>query len=130
MERWFKCTKLTNHNYSLPNNAIGKRFILILGSEFDKLVKTDVLSERVVIYLSTILHKNKMVKKSKDISILVKYRLDLWEENKFDILIKNVFDSRVTPNSRKLDMDQVYKTFRMLLLSGKIREEVNYVSNQ
>ena len=52
------------------------------------------------------------------------------EKGKYDILINSVFNNVPIISTIKTDMDRIANVFQKLLLTGKIREAVNYVTNQ
>lgn len=49
-----------------------------------------------LIFISIMLQREKMVKQAKDVRNLQNQRLQLWEANEFDTLIKETFSGRET----------------------------------
>lgn len=61
----------------LPNDSAPKRFIQLLSEKIDALSQLKYPSERVLVLISTMLQREKIVKQAKDIRNL----LQLWEAN-------------------------------------------------
>lgn len=127
--RWKKICALNGKQYDLPNGNIPKTFIQTLTKEVEALSKSEFPSERLIIFISVMLQRNKMVKQAKDIRILLTQRLQHWDENNYDLLINEALSCNKKLNGSKKDNndDQVIKVFNRLMIRGKVRDAMNWL---
>jgi len=78
---------IKNCLYDLPSGSAGREFANLLSSEVTLLAQGSSWSERVLVFLSTMLQWDPMVQKGIDIHCLLSRRLQLWKECVFDGLV-------------------------------------------
>src|SRR5436190_22073113 len=105
--------------YNLPNGNTSIHFISLLTKEIEHVTKNEYPSERVIVYISVILQREKLVKRAKDIRILMSQRLTLWEAGEIDSLINDAIssDKKLHYTMRKNDGgSETIKVFNRLML--------------
>ena len=125
-ERWKKVCNLKGKQYNLPNGNTSIHFISLLTKEIEHVTKNEYPSERVIVYISVILQREKLVKRAKDIRILMSQRLTLWEAGEIDSLINDAIssDKELHYTMRRNDGgSETIKVFNRLLLRGKVRDK-------
>ena len=60
---WLHLVTFKNYHYDLPNSSVGRYFVTWLSSKIDLLAQGSVHSERVLVFVSTMLQQNPMVGK-------------------------------------------------------------------
>lgn len=68
-KRWKKICVLRGKQYDLPNGNIPKQFVHLLADEVELLAKNTYPSERLLVFLATLLQRDKMIKQAKDIRV-------------------------------------------------------------
>ena len=130
-ERWVKSVRLPKRPYNLPNGNIGRKYVDLLTHE-PKLVSTtaDSTSERVLVMSRVLLQRNPMIKASKDIQRLIGRRIEDWKENKFDKLLAEAVRcvKKKQKNHDNLDDKHVSKVFASLMMKGKVRSAIRWLS--
>ncbi|KAF6210438.1 hypothetical protein GE061_013544 [Apolygus lucorum] len=126
---WRKISQLRGRHYDLPNGSKSMQFVDTLASEITSLTAGQFSSERVLVFLSVVLQRSKMIKQPKDIRILLGRRLQLWTEGQFDTLINEavLLDRKLNHNQRTHGYCPEL-AFHRLLLRGKAREAVGRLS--
>jgi hypothetical protein len=129
---WEKLTKLRGKLYTLPGGAIAKRFISLYESEINAFVDGKRNSEAFVCFPSLILQKDKNFKKTKDIRNLLKRRMIMWEKGQYDELLKEAehCDRKLPQSSGRMNADQEAKIFSNLIMQGKLREAVRFITDR
>jgi hypothetical protein len=91
-------------------------------------------SERLLCYIAVILQRDKQVKKTKDIRLLLTRRIDMWKRDQFDAFISEAIrcDRQLYRKKTKIkdNIDEVGKIFNRLMLNGKVREATRFVTNR
>jgi hypothetical protein len=132
--RWRRVVKLSRKQYELPGGAVGREFVDSLTDEVNKLASGTHKSERVIVFCSVILQRDLLIKKAADIRRLLRRRLVMWHEAAFDALVQDAerCDSNFKRQHgrRKLVSDDghLLKTFTRLMLLGKVRDAVRWLS--
>ena len=129
---WERLTKLRGKLYTLPGGATAKRFISLYEREINAFVDGQRNSESFVCFPSLILQKDKNFKKTKDIRSLLKRRMTMWDNGQFDELIKEAeqCDRKLSQSSGKMNVDQEAKVFSSLIMQGKLREAVRFITDR
>ena len=129
---WERITRLRGKLYTLPGGAIAKQFISIYEKEIDAFSKGDKKSEVFICFPSLILQKDKNIKKTKDIRILLKRRLQMWTNGFFENLCDEAerCDKKLPKSSGKMSEDQEEKIFSALILQGRLREAVRFITDR
>ena len=73
-----------------------------------------------------------MIKASKDIRTLIGRRIEDWKENKFDKLLAEAvrYGKRKQVNQDNLDDKQISKVFGSLMMKGKVRSAMRWLSER
>ena len=73
-----------------------------------------------------------MIKPSKDIRTLIGRRIEDWKENKFDKLLAEAvrYGKRKQVNQDNLDDKQISKVFGSLMMKGKVRSAMRWLSER
>ncbi|KAF6200183.1 hypothetical protein GE061_006484 [Apolygus lucorum] len=132
--RWRLITRLKGKQYDLPGGSTSGHFIGILADEVEALVGGIHPSERLFIYVSVLLQRDKMVKQASDIRLLLQRRIQLWVDGEIDALIAEALTSdrklggrpRRGVKNKQTDSEAVneglVKMFHRLMSRGKVRE--------
>jgi len=84
---WLRLFTIKNCLYDLPSGSAGREFVNLLSSEINLLAQGSSRSERVLVFLSTMLQQDPMVRKGIDIRRLLSRCLQLWKDCVFDGLV-------------------------------------------
>ena len=132
-ERLVKSVRLPKTVYNLPNGNIGRKYVDLLTHEL-KLISTtaDSTSERVLVMSRVLLQRDPMIKASKDIRTLIGRRIEDWKENKFDKLLAEAVrcGKKKQINQDILDEKRVSKVFASLMMKGKVRSAMRWLSER
>lgn len=85
--RWMRAMKLKGKQYSLPQGAIGRRFVSTLAEIIQAVANGVYSSERIFFHCSTILQRETSVTSGSDIRKLISNRIDLWMQERYDELL-------------------------------------------
>jgi hypothetical protein len=129
-KRWWTVVHLKGLLYTIPGGAIGRKFTDTLSEEVLHLAAGNYPSDRLIVFSSVILQRDKMVKKGCDIRRVIEKRLMLWSEDKFDQLIDNAVrcdKSFHHPPARRDDKDHIVSVFTRLMLQGRVKAAVRWL---
>ena len=132
--RWRRTARLSGSHYFLPKGQCGRRYVSILTEEILLLSKGDFPSERVIVFSSVILQRDKFVRGTRDIVRNLNRRLDLWSQDKFDLLVQEAcrcdrpFQSR-RRSGRSTD-DHTERVFTRLMLFGRVRAAMRWLTSR
>jgi len=85
------------------------------------------------LFTALILQRKKSVYVGKDIRELLKRRMNMWEDGKFQSLMKEAkkCDAQFPQKfGDKEDLDVVFRTFNRLMLLGKVRQATRYLTQR
>jgi hypothetical protein len=134
--RWLKVIEFHRKQYSLPGGAIGRDFVDQLADEIDALAKGRTRSEQIIVFSAVLLQKDPHVKKTCDVRRLLNRRLRLWREGHFDELLQEAVRCdmqlrRAIDKRTRTPIDEVvHRVFTRLMLQGKVREAVRWITNR
>lgn len=132
--RWARVVKLSRKQYDLPSGCVGREFVDELTTEVANLTQGTYTSERLLVFCSVILQRDFSVRKAIDIRRLLKRRLTLWKQSSFDLLLQEaercdrVLQSPRNSSNKQHDEEHLIKIFTKLLLQGKVRDAVKWVT--
>ena len=117
----------------MPNGNLGRKYVDLLTHELKLLSTTaDSTSERVLVMSRVLLQRDPMIKASKDIRTLIGRRIEDWKENKFDKLLAEAvrFGKKKQINQDKVDDKNVSKVFDSIMVKGKVRSAMRWLSER
>ena len=134
---WHSCWKQviyhSGNHYILPGGSIGRRYVDILAEEVTHFAGGHYPSERILVFGSVILQRDRMVRKGADVRRLLERRLELWQQNQFDLLVQEAgrCDWGLCRTSHSVvDEESVIRVFTRLMLHGRVRAAVRWVTER
>ena len=132
--RWKIISHLSGSHYFLPMGQCARKYVNILTEEINLLTRGTFPSERVIVFSSVILQRDKIVRSTRDIVRTINRRLDLWSQHKYDLLVQEA--SRCNQiyqnNCRRrdyCDSDHNERVFTRLMLLGKVRAAMRWLTS-
>ena len=132
-ERWKKIVGLPPQRYNAPNGKVGRLFVKEVAEELQGVTKRRWNSERFIVFQAVILQRSGEVKKSQDIRRRIETRLRDWKLGKFDMLVQDTVRTSISliqKLTRGETEAQQVKTFTRMVLQGKIRQAVRFVTER
>ena len=133
-QRWSDVVQHLGRHYSLPGGSIGKKYIDLLNDELLHLVSGSYSSERVIVFCSVMLQRDRNVRKGCDICRLIDRRMTQWREGQFDVLQEAACCDRSFRNShrssRPASQDQLVRVFTKLMLEGNVQAAVRWLTER
>ena len=132
-KRWKTLVFLQSKHYEIPGGAIGRRYVDLLSEEVSQVGAGNYSSDRVIAFSALMLQRDRMIKRSCDVRRVIERRMDLWKNQEFNVLLQEAIRcDKSLKNTRKSDMnkDHVTKVFTKLMLQGKIRAAVRWLSEK
>jgi hypothetical protein len=130
---WRKLVSLPSNRFQAPGGAVGRRFVRMLTQELLGIKERKWNSEKFIVFSMVILQKSKQVTNSGDIKRRITNRLDSWENGKFDMLVQDTHRTAMAQLSKMRGQEteeQRGKTFSRLVLQGKLRSAVRYLTER
>jgi len=129
---WERAAILKGRVYRLPGGIVGREFTNLLADEYDLLASAIHTSERVSMFGKLILQKDKNIRKAPDIKRLLKRRMQMWRDNLFEQLIQEaeLCDKKLPNSVSKMDDDEAILNFSRLVLLGKLRQAVRFLTDR
>ena len=87
-QRWKSVVYHSGNHYVLPGGPTGRRFVDLLTEEIQHLAVGNFPSERVLVFSSVMLQRDRMVHKGADIRRLLDWRIGQWRDGHFDLLVQ------------------------------------------
>uniref|UniRef100_A0A1X7UF79 Tesmin/TSO1-like CXC domain-containing protein n=1 Tax=Amphimedon queenslandica TaxID=400682 RepID=A0A1X7UF79_AMPQE len=132
--RWLSVTQLSGSHYSLPRGPIGRRYVSLLTDEIKFLAQKQHSSERLILFTSVMLQRDKMVKKAGDIKRIIDKRLFMWLREDFDVLVQGAIRCdrhfQLSTKNKHLSPDHITKVFTRLIFQGKVRAAMRWLSGE
>ena len=131
--KWQKLvSKRTSYHY-IPNGAVGRDFTQLLTQEVTLLNQGSCKSERMIVFIGVVLQRDNMVKKGSDICRLIKRRMDMWKNERFDELFYEFErcskQHRTSSTSSHTD-EHTLKVFSHLMQKGQVRSAVQWLTGR
>lgn len=131
--RWICAMKLNGKQYILPQGSVGRLFVDILAKEIQAVPNGISSTEKIFIFCSTVLQKEKLIRNGSDIRRTLRKRMDMWNNNQYDELIQEAIrcdrQLKSTPKNKKND-DHKIRIFTRLVLQGKLREATRWITDR
>ena len=119
--------------YDVPSGKIGRLFVAALTRELEGVVERSWNSERFLVFPAVILQRSPSAKRARDIRRRIEYRLQAWAEGKFNMLVEDTSRtsiSLISTKRRSMSDEQIAKTYTRLVLQGKLRSAVRFVTDR
>ena len=122
-------------HYSLPGGLIGKKYIDILSEELHYLSAGAFPSERVIVFCSVMLQRDRLIWKGTDIRRLLERRMAMWQNRQFDALLQETARCDLSlRNSCHLksddSQDHLTRVFTRLMLQGNVRAAIHWITER
>ena len=116
----------------LPGGAVAKEFVAAYEATINSFVDGSQNSEIFICFPSLILQKDKNFKRTRDIRNLIKRRLKMWQNGLHEELIKEAeqCDRNLPRSSTKMTEDKEAKIFSNLVLQGRLRDAVRFITDR
>ena len=87
-------------------------------------------SEQVIVFSSVILQRDRSVHKGPDVRRVIGGRLDMWQDDKFNLLIQEaVTCDKSLVTKRRITESHTSSVFTRLMLHGKVKSAVRWLSD-
>ena len=130
---WKKAISLSGMHYDVPGGPIGRRYVDLLNSEVAQLGAGNYSAERLIVFSSLMLQRDRGVKKMADVRRLLERRMGLWESGEYDLLFQEALRCDKlwkTTHRNDNDNEHIVKVFTRLMLRGKVRAAVRWLSEK
>lgn len=134
-QRWSIVVQHLGRHYVLPNGSVGRRYIDMLTVELQHLASGTYAAERVIVFSSVMLQRDRMVRKGCDIRRLLDRRLSLWQNEQYDVLLQEAArcDQSLRNSYRSASCtsrDHLVRVFTKLMLEGNVRAAVRWLTER
>ena len=132
VRRWSAIAHLKGCLYHLPGGSKGRRYVDQLSVEMSHLAAGNFPSERILVFSTVILQRNRMLKKGSDIRRVIDERMSKGCNDEFDVLVEEAARCDATLNSYtyKASDDHFISVFTRLMLFGKTKAAIRWLSEQ
>ena len=124
--------KFNGRHCVFPSGSVCWPFVDLMTTESNHLALGHYPAECCLVFGSVILQRDRMIKKGSDLHHLLEKCLNLWQEDKFDLLIQEATQSDYFFVSIILDLrpseDHLSRVFSKLLLEGNVRAAIHLVT--
>ena len=131
--KWQKLVSKRTSYYYIPNGAVGRDFTQLLTQEVTLLNQGSCKSERMIVFIGVVLQRDNMVKKGSDICRLIKRRMDMWKNERFDELFYEFErcskQHRTSSTSSHTD-EHTLKVFSHLMQKDQVRSAVQWLTGR
>ena len=119
--------------YRLPTGKIGKQYVEMLNCELELFLKSNIPSERLLVFSALILHRDK-VRHSKDVKITIESRMKEWSMEKFQPLVQSFkrciqFSSKAV-RTQKSDPEEKLRAFAKMVQEGNIKNATRFLADE
>ncbi len=132
---WKKVVSLPQTHYDVAKckGPVFRRFVTILTNLFKDVRERKINGEKVVIFPCVILSWQHGVNKASEIKRLLKQRMDLWENGKYESLIHRMveeYQCRVSGGRKEKDEESIARQYNTQVLSGRTRQAVRQATGK
>ena len=132
-QHWRKVAYLQGRHNNLPGGAIGRQYVDALTEEVSHVAAGNQSSDRLIVFSSLMLQRDRMIRKATDIRRVLDRRLKMWRNGEVDLLLQEAIRcDKQLKNTQKPDIDDkhIVKVFTRLMLQGKVRAAVRWLSER
>ena len=129
--RWLSVVHLSGKLYDIPGGSVGRKYVDSLTQEVSHLSSGNYPSDRVIVFSSVILQRDRMVRKGQDVRRVLARRLSMWSNADYDLLVQEAIRcDKSLKYKHKFDDDESHlvSVFTKLMLQGKVRAAVRWIS--
>ena len=133
-KRWIESVNLHGKLYIVPGGNVGRKYVDLLTKEVSRVIQNEC-SERLLVFSRLILQRDPMVKKTRDVKVLIGRRLQSWEDGNFSLLLQEAkrCASRPLRNDsgkyRTRDEHTSY-VFAKMMMEGKVRSAMRWLTSR
>lgn len=129
---WRRIAELPSQQYDLPKGQVGRTFLTEVSNILEGVMKRKWNAERLIVFAAVILQRQKGVSSSKKIRARILNRLQMWADGHYGALVEDTVSTngRQRPTDATKTEDQIRHTYCSLLLRGKVREAVRFLTSR
>ena len=106
----------------------------MLNCELELFLKSNIPSERLLVFSSLILHRDNKVRHSKDVKITIENRMEEWSAEKFQPLVQSFkrctqFSSKAV-RTQKSDPEEKLRAFAKMVQEGNIKNATRFLADK
>ena len=131
--RWELIVHLRGKLYSLPGGATGRKYVDYLSKEVSYFSSGTCSSERLLVFSSLILQRDRTIRKGVDIRRVIERRLDMWDKENYDVLVQEAVrcDKLLKSHHRARRSESHFTSvFTRLMLLGKVKAAVGWLTDK
>ena len=84
---WRKVAYLQGKHYDIPGGAIGRQYVDALAEEVSHVTAGNYPSDRLIVFSSLVLQRDRMIRKVADMRRVLDRRLKMWRNGDVDLLL-------------------------------------------
>jgi hypothetical protein len=119
--------------WDLPNTSDGNLFLDILNDLFKDVYDRKCNMELPLLFIACILHKKRGTSGYQKIKMLIRTRLELWQQGKVGTLVKCIleaYENSGTPGAARRDQDSQARAYDSMVNQGKLSAAVRNLTNR
>ncbi|CEM24780.1 unnamed protein product [Vitrella brassicaformis CCMP3155] len=111
---------------------LGRAIADAIADEVEKISKLEAPSERAGVFVRTLIQRDPDVKRKRDVKRMLWRRLEMWQKGQVEELVCEAerLDQQFPTTQPQLDDASVYRIFNKLMLEGKVRAAVRFVTER
>ncbi len=117
---------------ALPDGNLGRAITDAVAGEVDAIAKLEAPADRLFVFIRTLIQRDPDVRKGKDVKRMLWRRLEMWREGLVEELLCEAerLDEHFATTQPPLDDESVFRIFNRLMLQGKIKAAVRFVTER
>ena len=129
---WHAIAHLKGRLCHVPGGSVGRKYVDLLTIETSQLAAGNYPSERPMVFSAIIFQHNCMIRKGKDIKKVLERHLTMWTNDEFNYLAEKAVkcDKSIRAQTPRADDNHLITVFTKLMLQGKVRAAVWWLSEQ
>lgn len=131
--RWKQASSLNGKQYILPNGVIGRQFVQLITNELLLVINNENIGcEKLFVLCACILQKDVSIKMGADVRRLLKKRMTMWTDEKYDELLEEAIrcDKRIKHGVQKCEDSHKIRIFTRLVMQGKLRDATRWITDR
>ncbi|CEM21035.1 unnamed protein product [Vitrella brassicaformis CCMP3155] len=116
---------------TLSDGNLGEAIADAVADEVESIAGQEAPAKRLFVFIRTLIQRDPDVRQTKDIRRVVWRRLEMWRAGLVEELCEaERLDHQLATTQPPLDDESVYRIFNRLMLQGKIRTAVRFVTEK